>query len=167
MSKFPKIFLSLLLCATLLCGCSLIPDALDPIIVQEMDLTITLPGYFENMVDESALTDDMEGFFVYAYTEISFSGLRDDYAVFDEVPTLEEYAKGLIEKSEYEAEVEIIDGLTTFTYRHLSNSESYTCLAAVFAGTDSFWMVTASCRTINFEASKDKLVEILKTTQVA
>ena len=167
MGKLPKIFLCLLLCCSLLCGCSFMSEPLAPIVINEMDLTMTLPGYFENMLNEEVMTDDMEGFFAYGFSEISISGLRDDYEVFDKVPTLEEYAKELIAKSEYTAEVEIIDGMTTFTYRHLNKSESYTSMTAVFAGTESFWMITATCRTINFDSARDKLVEILKTAQVA
>lgn len=167
MGKFPKIFVSLLLCCSLLCGCSVFSMELDPIVVNEMDLTITLPGYFEDMTEQS--TVNVDGFFAYQYSEIMITGLRDDYSVFEEIPTLEEYANQLIAKNneQISSEVEIIDGLITFTYRQLENSESYTCLTAVFAGTEAFWMVTACCKTINFESAKAKLVEIIKTTQVA
>ena len=61
----------------------------------------------------------------------------------------------------------MVDGLTTFTYRQLQNSDSYTYITAVYAGTESFWMVTAGCKTLNFDAIKDKLVDILKTVVVA
>ena len=163
MGKFPKILLCLLLCCSLLCSCSM---ELDPIVVSEMDLTMTLPGYFEDLVtDETAA--QIEGFFMYGYSEIIITGLRDKYEIFDVVPTLEEYANGLIENSEVSSQVEIVDGMTTFTYRQLDNSESYTYITAVFAGTDAFWMVTAGCKTVNFDSARDKLVEIMKTTVVA
>ena len=167
MGKFPRILICLLLCCTMLCGCSMLPDVLPPIEVKAMDLTITLPGYFENMVEDSA--QEVEGFFAYNYSEIMITGLRDDYSVFEQVPTLEEYANQLIANNSHQisSEVEIIDGLTTFTYRQLENAESYTCLTAVFAGTEAFWMVTACCKTINFESARAKLIEIIKTTQVA
>ena len=164
MGKFPKALVCLLLCCSLLCGCTM---ELDPIVVNEMDLTMTLPGYFEDMSENA--TVDVEGFFAYQYSEIMITGLRDDYSVFEEIPTLEEYAMQLIANSSemISSEVEIIDGLTTFTYRQLENSDSYTCITAVFAGTEAFWMVTACCKTVNFKSAKDKLVEILKTTVVA
>ena len=164
MGKFPKALVCLLLCCSLLCGCTM---ELDPIVVNEMDLTMTLPGYFEDMSENA--TVDVEGFFAYQYSEIMITGLRDDYIVFEEIPTLEEYATQLIANSSemISSEVEIIDGLTTFTYRQLENSDSYTCITAVFAGTEAFWMVTACCKTVNFKSAKDKLVEILKTTVVA
>jgi hypothetical protein len=164
MGKFPKALVCLLLCCSLLCGCTM---ELDPIVVNEMDLTMTLPGYFEDMSENA--TVDVEGFFAYQYSEIMITGLRDDYSVFEEIPTLEEYATQLIANSSemISSEVEIIDGLTTFTYRQLENSDSYTCITAVFAGTEAFWMVTACCKTVNFKSAKDKLVEILKTTVVA
>ena len=164
MGKFPKALVCLLLCCSLLCGCTM---ELDPIVVNEMDLTMTLPGYFEDMTENA--TVDVEGFFAYQYSEIMITGLRDDYSVFEEIPTLEEYATQLIANSSemISSEVEIIDGLTTFTYRQLENSDSYTCITAVFAGTEAFWMVTACCKTVNFKSAKDKLVEILKTAVVA
>ena len=164
MGKFPKALVCLLLCCSLRCGCT---RELDPIVVNEMDLTMTLPGYFEDMSENA--TVDVEGFFAYQYSEIMITGLRDDYSVFEEIPTLEEYATQLIANSSemISSEVEIIDGLTTFTYRQLENSDSYTCITAVFAGTEAFWMVTACCKTVNFKSAKDKLVEILKTTVVA
>ena len=164
MGKFPKALVCLLLCCSLLCGCTM---ELDPIVVNEMDLTMTLPGYFEDMSENA--TVDVEGFFAYQYSEIMITGLRDDYSVFEEIPTLEEYATQLIANSSemISSEVEIVDGLTTFTYRQLENSDSYTCITAVFAGTEAFWMVTACCKTVNFKSAKDKLVEILKTTVVA
>ena len=164
MGKFPKALVCLLLCCSLLCGCTM---ELDPIVVNEMDLTMTLPGYFEDMSENA--TVDVEGFFAYQYSEIMITGLRDDYSVFEEIPTLEEYATQLIANSSemISSEVEIIDGLTTFTYRQLENFDSHTCITAVFAGTEAFWMVTACCKTVNFKSAKDKLVEILKTTVVA
>ena len=165
MAKFSKVFICILLCCTLLCSCSSIPDDLDPIVVSNMDMTITLPGYFENMIQGE--TAEVDGFFAYGYSEIMITGLRDTYELFETVPTLEEYANSLIENSDVSAEVEIIDGLTTFTYRQLSNSESYTYFAVVFAGSESFWMITASCTTMNFDTAKDKLLEIIKTTEVA
>ena len=60
MGKFPKALVCLLLCCSLLCGCSM---ELDPIVVNEMDLTITIPGYFEDMTANAAA--DVEGFFSY------------------------------------------------------------------------------------------------------
>lgn len=166
MSKFPRILVCLLLCCTIFCGCSAMPDSLEPIVVNEMDLTISLPGYFENMVQNETAAQ-IEGFFMYGYNEIIITGVRDKYELFDTVPTLEEYANGLIENSQVLSQVEIVDGLTTFTYRQLDNMESYTYISAVFAGTDAFWMVSAGCKTINFDSARDKFVEILKTTQVA
>ena len=168
MGKFPKILIALLLCASLLCGCSLMPDMLPPIEVKAGDLTMTLPGYFENMVGDD-MADQAGNFFLYQYSEIMITGLRDDYSVFEEVPTLEEYAQGLITMSsgQISSQVEIIDGMVTFTYRQLENSESYTYITAVFAGTEAFWMVTAGCKTVNFDLAKDKLVEIMKTAKVA
>ena len=168
MSKLSKVITALfLVCALTLSGCaSLIPDVAEaePITVQ--DLTVSIPVYFEDM---SVYQDSLpaSGFFMYGYSEIVLTGLRDDKTQCEEVPTLEEYAKILISNSEVDAQVEIIDGLTTFTYFQLKNSQSYTCFAAVFEGTDSFWIVTGSCQTMNFKYAQEKFIEIFKSIQVA
>ena len=166
MARSTKVLVVLILCCSLLCGCSMLPDALDPIVLTVDDLTITMPGYYENYVTE-LIDTETGGYFVYGYSEITITGLRDSYEVFDQVPTLEGYANKLIQDNEITAEVEMVDGLTTFTYRQLQNSDSYTYSTAVYAGTDAFWMVTAGCKTLNFDAIKDKLVDILKTVVVA
>ena len=168
MSKLSKVITALfLVCALTLSGCaSLIPDVAEAEPRTVQDLTVSIPVYFEDMsVYQASLP--ASGFFMYGYSEIVLTGLRDDKTLFEEVPTLEEYAKILISNSEVDAQVEIIDGLTTFTYFQLKNSQSYTCFAAVFEGTDSFWIVTGSCQTMNFKYAQEKFIEIFKSIQVA
>lgn len=165
MRNFPKALVALLLCCCMLCGCSLIPDNLEPIVLTVEDLTITMPGYYENLVS-SKNANLVEGFFLYGFSEIMVTGIREAYDLFEEVPTLEAYANKLITDNELNTQIEVIDGLTTFTYRQLDNGESYTYITAVFAGTDAFWMVHAGCTTLNFEVAKEKLMDILKTIEV-
>ncbi len=166
MAHKAKILICLVLCCSLLGGCSMIPAELDPIVLTVDDLTITMPGYFENLITEQVETE-MGGFFLYGYSEIVLTGLRDTYEIFENgIPTLEEYANSLIQDNEVTSEVEIIDGLTTFTYRQLSKSDSYTYMTAVFAGSEAFWMVTIGCKTLNFDSARDKFIEILKTVVV-
>ena len=166
MARSTKVLVVLILCCSLLCGCSMLPDALDPIVLTVDDLTITMPGYYENYVTELIETET-GGYFVYGYSEITITGLRDSYEVFDQVPTLEGYASKLIQDNEITAEVEMVDGLTTFTYRQLQNSDSYTYITAVYAGTESFWLVTGSCQTMNFKYAQEKFIEIFSSIQVA
>ena len=106
-------------------------------------------------------------FFAYGYSEIIITGLRDDKSLFEEVPTLEEYCNTVIENSDVACEIEVIDGLTTFTYYQLNGDKSYTCIAAVYEGTESFWLITATCQTMNYKYAKDKFIEIFKSAQVA
>ena len=167
MSRSAKVIVALILCCSLLCGCSaLIPDEVEYQALTDTDLTITLPSYFENM---SAYDDTVptSGFFAYGYSEILITGLRDDKAQFEAVPTLEEYRDSLIKTSGIECEIESIDGLLTFTYYQLNGNQSYTCIAAVYEGTESFWLITATCQTMNFKYARDKFIEIFKTVQVA
>ena len=167
MAKSAKILVALVLCCSLLTGCSSIfPDDVVDDVMTFDDLTISLPIYFDNMTiyDE---TNPVSGLFVYGYSEIIVTGLRDDKSQFEEIPTLEEYGKKLIENSEVNAEIEIIDGLVTFTYYQLNNNQSYTYFASLYEGTDSFWLVTACCQTMNFKHAKDKFLEIFHSVQVA
>ena len=167
MARSAKVLVALILCCSLLCGCSaLIPDEVEYQSLTDTDLTITLPSYFENM---SAYDDTVptSGFFAYGYSEILITGLRDDKAQFEEVPTLAEYCNSLIENSGIECEIESMDGLLTFTYYQLNSDKSYTCIASVYEGTDAFWLITATCQTMNYKYAKDKFIEIFKTVQVA
>ena len=168
MSKLSKVITALILiCALTLSGCaSLLPDLVEAEPLTFDDLTVSMPVYFEDMsvYDDTIPTS---GFFIYGYSEIVLTGLRDDKTLFEEIPTLEEYAKTLIANSEVEAQVETVDGLTTFTYYQLQGSQSYTCFAAVFEGTDSFWVVTCSCQTMNFKYAQENFIEIFKSIQVA
>ena len=167
MSRSIKVIVALLLCCSLLCGCSaLLPDEIEYQVLTDSDLTITLPSYFENL---SAYDDTVptSGFFAYGYSEIIITGLRDDKSLFEEVPTLEEYCNTVIENSDVACEIEVIDGLTTFTYYQLNGDKSYTCIAAVYEGTESFWLITATCQTMNYKYAKDKFIEIFKSAQVA
>ena len=167
MARSAKILVALVLCCSLLSGCaSLIPEDMADQVLTFDDLTISLPVYFEDMTD-TGNPIPTEGFFVYGYSEIMITGLRDDKSLFETVPTLEEYGKTLIAQSDVTTELEVIDGLTTFTYYQLYNNESYTYTAFLFEGTDSFWMVQAGCKTMNFKYVQEKLFEICKTIRVA
>ena len=177
MPKFPKVLVCLLLACTLLCGCSLIPTELEDIEVNVDELTIYLPGYFKNYV-----TEPVDGFFMYGYDEVTVGGFREDYSFFEEIPSLEDYANKMIADNELEGQVEIIDGIVTFTFPKLVNDrESYTYLTAVFAGkrdarlgrehavfagTDAFWTIQAGVRTLNFDTAKQMLMDIIKTAIV-
>ena len=57
MARSTKVLVVLILCCSLLCGCSMLPDALDPIVLTVDDLTITMPGYYENYVTELIETE--------------------------------------------------------------------------------------------------------------
>ena len=167
MRKFPQILLALLLVCSLLCGCSSLQAIQKDQTLTFQDLSITLPSYFDDMTDpNSGVTID--GFFMYGYQEIMISGIREDYSLFEEVPSLEEYGKLLIENNSLNSQLEVIDGLTTFTFSQLVNdSESYTYITSIYAGTDAFWMVQAGCRTMNMSSTRDKLIDFLKTVVVA
>ena len=168
MSKLSRVIVSLvLICALTLCGCSsILPAEMEDQVLTFDDLTISMPVYFEDLTqfDDSIPTT---GFFVYGYSEIVLTGLRDDKSLFEEVPTLEEYGKTLIANSNVNSQIEIIDGLTTFTYYQLNNNQSHTCFVALFEGTDAFWMITGSCQTMNFKYAQEKFIEIFKSIQVA
>ena len=100
MGKLPKILLSLLLCCTLLSGCALLPGELDPIELQVVDLTMTLPGYFIDWSDE----DWAEGIpFVYGFNSSAVLGIKEDVATLEAtIPglTAKDYADLFVESNE-------------------------------------------------------------------
>ena len=159
MPKFSRILICFLLIGSLLCGCNIqLPD----IVVDAGDLTISLPGYFDNYMEE-----EVEGFFMYGYDELTIGGFRDDFSNYETIPTAEEYAAMIIADSEVEATMENIEGLVAFTFPKLVNDkDSYTYLTVVFVGSEAFWTIQAGLRTLNYNVTRDRLIEIIKTTVV-
>ena len=164
MHRTAKLLVCLLLICCVLCGCSKIDTMAEDQTLTFMDLTITLPGYFGDRTNPDYATD---GTFLYGIYEITVAGVREDYALFDEVPELEEYGNLLIQGNSLTCELEQTDGLTTFTFSVDDGGSSYTYLAAVYAGTEAFWLVQAGCKTQNFQDSRETFLGYLKSVAVS
>lgn len=163
MNRSAKILVVLLLICALLCGCSKADTLTEDQTLTFMDLSITLPGYFEDQTNAAYATD---GTFMYGIYEISVTGVREAYELFDEVPDLEEYGNMLIQGNNLDTALQQEDGLTTFTFTVLDGETSYTYLAAIYEGTDAFWLVQTSCKTQNFDQSRESFLTYLKSVTV-
>ena len=164
MSRAVKILVCLILTVCCLCGCSKIETLTEDQTLTFMDLTITLPGYFENRLHSDYTAKDT---FMYGIYEITVTGIRENKELFEEVPTLEEYGNLLISGNNLSSTLEQEEGLTTFTFSLMDGKNSFTHLAAIYEGAESFWLVQVSCKTENFEDSRDGFLTYLKSVTVS
>ena len=164
MRRFVKTFVCVLLVVCCLCGCSKIDTLTEDQTLTFMDLSITLPGYFENRLHSDYTAKDT---FMYGVYEITVTGVREGKALFDQVPTLEEYGNLLISGNQLSSTLQQEEGLTTFTFSLMDGKTSYTHLAAIYEGSDSFWLVQISCKTENFEDSRESFLTYLKSVTVS
>ena len=164
MNRIAKILVCALLVCCCLGGCAKIDTLTEDRTLTFHDLTITLPGYFENQLSSSYTGQDT---FMYGVYEISVTGVREEFALFDEIPSLEEYGNKLISTNNLNTFLEQEEGLTTFTYSYMDGTTSYTYLAAVYEGSQAFWLVQASCKTENFDSTRDALFTYLKSVTVS
>ena len=164
MSRFTKILVCLLLVCCCLCGCTKINTMTEDQTLTFMDLSITLPGYFENRLHSDYTDKDT---FMYGTYEINITGVRESKTLFDQVPELEEYGNLLIANNNLSSTLQQEEGLTTFTFSMLEGKTSFTYLAAVYEGSDSFWLVHISCKTENFDTSRDTFLTYLKSVTVS
>ena len=164
MSRFTKILVCVILVVGCLCGCSKIDTLTEDQTLTFMDLSITLPGYFEDRLHSDYTAKDT---FMYGVYEITVTGVREDKTLFDQVPTLEEYGNLLISGNNLSATLQQEDGLTTFTFSLMDGKNSFTHLAAIYEGTGAFWLVQFSCRTENFDDSRESFLTYLKSVTVS
>ena len=164
MNRSAKILVCVLLVVCCLCGCAKIDTLTEDQTLTFMDLTITLPGYFEDRLHKDYTAKDT---FMYGVYEITVTGVREDKALFDEVPKLEEYGNLLITNNNLTSTLQQEEGLTTFTFSLMDGKTSFTHLAAIYEGSESFWLVQISCKTENFEDSRESFLTYLKSVTVA
>lgn len=159
MRKF-RVLLCLLLIGCTLCACTQMRAMTGEQTVTVNDLTITLPGYFENQLSQTLSVDNT---FMYGIYDISVTGVREDFSLFDQVPTLEEYTQMLLTGNHLDSIPYQEDGLTLFIYSVENSGHSFTYLTAVYEGSSSFWLVQAGCKSSEFESSRNNFQTYLKS----
>ena len=104
---------------------------------------------------------------MYGVYEITITGIREGFELFDKVPKLEEYGNLIISNNSLSSALQQEDNLTTFTYSKIEGKTSYTYLAAIYEGSEAFWLVQAGCKTENFEDTRESLMTYLKSVKVS
>ena len=150
-----KILLSVLVCVLaclLLVGCV---EKYEPKDFRCGDLEIELTDGFEKKTSSKHkgyyLSKTM-GVYIDEYRFRDFDD-REAAAEMDE----DDFAERLVELGEYDAEVKLDKGLTSFVYEEELGGQDYTFYAVAYKSDDAFWLVTFFTRSESFEEMKNTI----------
>lgn len=153
---------SLLIGILLGVGAVLIPRLINanPKTFSEAGLTITLPGNFRKVRNDTATVS-------YSHGDTVVFAIKETYAEtpFLESLTLKEFGDaGREVYGEYLPTALVQeDGLTYFTYKATIEGDSYTYLVLLFKTTDAFWQVQLACPTKEYSETFPDFMEWAKT----
>lgn len=146
-----------LLIAVGICGCS---GKVKEQAFEDSGLTITLTDAFSKVQYDPYTV-------CYASQGSSVFALKEDFeAVGDESLTLEEYANAAIKANSLDCEVTTENGVTYFVFNASLTEGDYTYLAAVYKGTDAYWLVQFACSTEQYEEMKPELLKYAQSVKV-
>ena len=157
MRKHFVLLLALLLCITLLSGCSAkettAPHSFG-------DLTLRLPVEFLDLSDASYAA---EYDFLFGMDPVIISGLRDEKALLASFDLdIQRYGQLVIEINGLSCDLTQKDGIWNFTYE----AEGYTYVVTLQETKDAFWTVQAYCPTESYPQVNSQMWEILKSVTV-
>lgn len=167
MKRIAKVIIALVLVLSTLSGCSAFMESLPPMVVEHDDLSLTIPGRFSNMRDDSWPEKLV---FFYCYSSLAVSGIREERAAVEaEDPEMTplKYAEVFAEGVNLTAPVEETDGLITF--RHTMENDDgveFTYLCSAYRSAESYWIIQAFCPTNLLSESEAELMEILRSVEV-
>ena len=164
MKKFIALILALAACLTL-CGCSGEIDPLEDGILSYEELTMELPtGYVK------LNTREYDGMFTFTYGKGNtlITGYRElASSILSQYPdmTEESYGQLVIDSNALDAQLETVNGLTCFTFRVEDTEEDtdYTYIGAVYACTESFWLMQIGCPSEEFPENESEYRKILES----
>lgn len=163
MNKHVSLLIVLLLCASILCGCS---EKTTSVSHTYQDLSLTIPSDFIDLSSEEVA----EGLdFIFGRDPIAINGLREEKAAFEAYGlelTLEDYATLIILSNGVSVTPEEKDGYLTFTYEKVSNGVNYTYVVTLWETAGAFWTVQAYCATKNYQTAKTEIWEILNSVKI-
>ena len=145
--KTVKVFVALLLVATLLCGCAALQQEQT---VTCGELSITLPNSFEDWSDDPS-ADGLS--FSYANTRVGVCGVFESKEYLQAyIPDLDakQYAELFVETNGLTSTIEVVDGIPSFTYT-AEGSPTFQYLCGVFESGENFWVVQTYCILEDFE----------------
>lgn len=160
--KTRKFALVLSALCILFCGCGVSDKT-----VTVDKLSVTLPGNYADYSNESFSANYT---FTYGYQDIAVMGLKEDFSLFREYgldPTLEEYLNLVISANGITQPATEDNGLYTFSFSSDVDGVMYSYLAAVYEGSDAFWLVQAGCQSQNFGDNQELFRQILHSVTVS
>ena len=80
--------------------------------------------------------------------------------------TIEEYADIVLEANALQQEVVSEDGVTYFVFEASVEDGSYTYLAAMYKGSDAYWLVQFACKSSQYESLKPELIKYAQSVKV-
>lgn len=160
--KIQKLVLILLALCILFCGCGVSDKT-----VSVDKLSVTLPGNYADYSNESFASYYT---FTYGYQDVAVMGLKEEFSMFREYgldPTLGEYLDLVISANGITQPATEDNGLHTFSFSSEVDGVMYTYLAAVYEGSDAFWLVQAGCQSQNYEKNQALFRQILHSVTVS
>ena len=158
MKKILCIAISLVLVLSLLTACSAKPKDFT-----WSGLTITLDSSFtelETTRDSASYAAYLKGYVVVISYETVESLVELKY---DADMTVAEYAALSIEANEFDAEVQVKDGVTYYNYTGDADGTEYTYMATIHLLGNSFWMVQFGCETKDYKGTEAQFLAWAKT----
>lgn len=161
MKRFLSGILALSL-ALLLWGCSAAPE--QTVVCGE--LTITLPATFMDLSDQHY---DKDLTMVFGYQDVIVSASRESAAELRaQIPGIdgEKYAELVAQTNGVDTQVQVKDGIPTFTYTQGTEDAAFTYLAAVFVSDKHFWLVQCFCPAESFSQHHQSMWKYLTTVKI-
>lgn len=92
--------------------------------------------------------------------------LKEEYVLFEDKISLEEYAQLVIDVNQIDADVKKTDGLINFSYIAQANGKNYKYFAVVYEGSDAFWMVQFACENEKYDELESTILQYAKSVVV-
>ena len=144
MKRFFGLLSLTLICAMLLCGCSVTPE-----VFEKDGMSITLTSAFSELEQEGlTVAYHSKKAVVLAFKE-EFTTLTDAGIGADS--TLEEYAAAVLKAQQLQGTaIQSDNGLTYFVYERSSGRSTYAYFATVHKSASAFWLIQFGCSADSF-----------------
>lgn len=160
MKKSISIVLVLLLMVSLFAGCST-PD----VVATADGFTMSIPGHYTNVLENQ----QVEGVsMAYSFMDISILVIKEDYSLFEggRPETTEAYAELVKEANNLPGPIEEVEGITTFRFTTEDDGVRHTSVAAVYMGTDAYYLLQMGCEENHFAVNQETFNKIITSVVV-
>ena len=166
-----KRLLALLLALCMVCclfGCGAkdaVEEVLDEVtkdtVFEKHGFSITLPAYAVDNSAEETATEEPYQLIVGKIIICAIEFYKEDLGV---AMTAAEYAQLLVDTNGFDAQVEVKDGISTFTFTSTEDDLTYLCIT--LESDNALWFVNASCDPDDFAKNSDTMWTYLRSAKV-